>query len=155
MGTGYCTCATAKWSTAVPFTKMRSLWRGMVNTIFWSYERGSWPYDLMVILIVIFVLLTPRKWFRDQPQVAAVSSTSIQMVNDDALNRTHTYRIEATAFALEKRTSKPTPELERETHDLLGRTVTDLKDRPFQIVRIEPVRTDAGTVVFYDVTVHP
>ncbi|HEY0701857.1 MAG TPA: hypothetical protein VGD60_03735 [Candidatus Acidoferrales bacterium] len=134
---------------------MRSLWRGIVNTIFWSYERGSWPYDLMVILIVIFVLLSPRTWFRDQPQAAAVSSTSIQLLTDDALNQTHTYRIDSTAFALEKRTAKPTPELERETHDLLGRTVTDLKDRTFQIVRIDPVRTDAGVVLFYDVTVHP
>jgi hypothetical protein len=134
---------------------MRSLWRGIVNTIFWSYERGSWPYDLMVILIVIFVLLTPRAWFRDQPQAATLSSTSIQLLSDDALNQTHTYRIDSTAFALEKRTAKPTPELERETHDLLGRTVADLKDRTFQIVRIEPVRTDAGLVMFYDVTVHP
>jgi hypothetical protein len=127
----------------------------MVNTIFWSYERGSWPYDLMVILIVIFVLLTPRQWFRDQPQVPAVASTSIQLLGDDALARTHTYRIDATAFALEKRTAKPTPELERETHDLLGRTVAELKDRTFQIVTIEPVLTNAGAVVFYDVTVHP
>ncbi len=134
---------------------MRSLWHGIVNTIFWSYERGSWPYDLMVILIVIFVLLTPRAWFRDQPQAAALSSTSIQLLSDDALNQTHTYRIDATAFALEKRTAKPTPELERETHDLLGRTVTDLKDRTFQIVRIDPVRTDAGMVLSYDVTVRP
>jgi hypothetical protein len=134
---------------------MRSLWRGIVNTIFWSYERGSWPYDLMVILIVIFVLLTPRAWFRDQPQVPAVSSSSVQLLGDDALARTHTYRIDATAFALEKRTAKPTPELERETHDLLGRTVAELKDRTFQIVTIEPVLTNAGAVVFYDVTVHP
>jgi hypothetical protein len=134
---------------------MRSLWRGIVKTIFWSYERGSWPYDLMVILIVIFVLLTPRQWFRDQPQVPAVSSTSVQLLGDDALAHTHTYRIDATAFALEKRTAKPTPELERETHDLLGRTVAELKDRTFQIVSIEPVLTNAGAVVFYDVTVHP
>ena len=46
----------AKWSTAAPYTDMRSLWRGIVRTVFWSYERGSWPYDLMVVLIVIFVL---------------------------------------------------------------------------------------------------
>jgi hypothetical protein len=133
---------------------MRSLWRGIVNTIFWSYERGSWPYDLMVILIVIFVLLTPRAWFRDQPQVPAVSSTSVQLLGDDALARTHTYRIDATAFAPEKRTAKA-PELEREMHDLLGRTVAELKDRTFQIVDIEPVRTNAGVIVSYDVTVHP
>jgi hypothetical protein len=134
---------------------MRSLWRGIVNTIFWSYERGSWPYDLMVILIVIFVLLTPRAWFRDQPQPVAVASSSITLLSDDALNQTKTYRISSSVFAMEKRTAKPTPELERETHDLLGRNVSDLKDQTFQIVRIDPVRSDAGPVLFYDVTVHP
>jgi hypothetical protein len=134
---------------------MRSLWRGIVRTVFWSYERGSWPYDLMVILIVIFVLLTPRAWFRDQPQPVAVASSSITLVNDDALSQTKTYRIDSTVFAIEKRTAKPTPELERETHDLLGRTVAELKDQTFQIIRIEPVRPDGGPVLFYDVTVHP
>jgi hypothetical protein len=144
-----------KWSTAAPFTDMRSFWRGIVRTVFWSYERGSWPYDLMVILIVVFVLFTPRAWFRDQPQTTAVSSASIKLIGDDGLNQTRTYRIDSTVFAIEKRTTKPTPELERETHDLLGRTVEDLKDRTFQIVRIDPVRSDTGTVQFYDVTVHP
>jgi len=145
----------AKWSTAAPYTDMRSLWRGIVRTVFWSYERGSWPYDLMVVLIVIFVLFTPRAWFRDQPQTTAVSSASIQLINDDSLNQTQTYRIDSTVFAIEKRTARPSPELERETHDLLGRTVGDLKDHTFQIVRIDPVRSDTGTVQYYDVTVHP
>ena len=130
---------------------MRSLWRGIVRTVFWSYERGSWPY----VLIVIFVLFTPRAWFRDQPQTTAVSSVSIQLINDDSLNQTQTYRIDSTVFAIEKRTARPSPELERETHDLLGRTVGDLKDHTFQIVRIDPVRSDTGTVQYYDVTVHP
>jgi len=134
---------------------MRSLWRGIVRTIFWSYERGSWPYDLAVILIIIFVLLTPRAWFRDQPQPVTAARSSIKLVNDDALNQTRTYRIDSSAFATEKRTARPTPELERETHDLLGRTVDELKDRTFQVVRIEPIQTDNGTVLFYDVTVHP
>ena len=134
---------------------MGSLWRGIVRTVFWSFERGSWPYDVMVVLIVIFVLFTPRAWFRDQPQTTAVSSASIQLINDDSLNQTQTYRIDSTVFAIEKRTARPSPELERETHDLLGRTVGDLKDHTFQIVRIDPVRSDTGTVQYYDVTVHP
>jgi hypothetical protein len=145
----------AKWWTAAPFTEMRSLWRGIVRTVFWSYERGSWPYDLMVILIVIFVLLSPRAWFRDQAQQTAVVSTSIKLIGDDALNQTQTYRIDSSVFAVEKRTAKPTPELERETHDLLGRNVDTLKDHTFQIVRIEPGRSDNGLVLFYDVTLHP
>ena len=51
--------------------EMRTLWRGIVRTIFWSYDRGSWPYDVLVVAIVIFVLATPRSWFHDRPQSGA------------------------------------------------------------------------------------
>ena len=88
---------------------MRRLWRGIVRTIFWSYERGSWPYDLVVILIVIFVLLTPRAWFRDQPKSAIVAKSSIKLVADDALTQSQTYRIDSAVFAAENRATKPTP----------------------------------------------
>ncbi|MGI8991511.1 MAG: hypothetical protein ACR2I2_18255 [Bryobacteraceae bacterium] len=37
--------------------------------IFWDYQRASWQYDVIVGIIVAFVLLTPRDWFRDQPRI--------------------------------------------------------------------------------------
>ena len=39
----------------------RFLW----NTFFWTYERATWQYDLMVIAILAFVWLTPPDWLRD------------------------------------------------------------------------------------------
>jgi hypothetical protein len=134
---------------------MRKIWRGIASTIFWSYERGSWPYDLMVIAIVIFVLLSPRRWFQDQSRAVAPSSSDIQLVQEDPGNQTRTYRLDAKALPLEKRAARPTPELERETHDILGRTVDDLKGHTFQVRRIDPVRTGDGPILYYDVTVHP
>jgi hypothetical protein len=47
---------------------MRRLWHGLRPAVFWSYRRGSWQYDVMVALILAFIFLTPRTWFRDQPQ---------------------------------------------------------------------------------------
>lgn len=134
---------------------MRRLWQGVVRTIFWSYDRGSWPYDLMVIAIVAFVLLTPAKWFHDQPQSSTLPASSVQMISQDASRRFTTYRIDASLMAPDKRQTKPTPELERETHDILGRTVGSLKDSTFQVTRIDPVRASDGSVLYYDVTVHP
>jgi hypothetical protein len=132
---------------------MGRLWRGLKGTIFWSYERGSWPYDVMVIVIILFVLATPRKWFHDLPVSTAVSSTDIEVVSEDAGARTRTFRLEAKILPPEKRASRATPELERETHDILGRAVDDLKGQTFQVLRIDPVRADDGTVMYYDVTV--
>jgi hypothetical protein len=133
---------------------MRSFWRGIVRTIFWSYERGSWPYDVLVVAIVIFVLATPRRWFHDRPQATAGASASVQFVSEDSASQTRIYRLDAAALAPQKRATRPTPELERETHDILGRTVGDLKDRTFQVLRIDPVLDGNGAVLHYDVTIH-
>ena len=51
---------------------MASIGQILSRTFFWSYERGTWQYDVAVVLILIFVLLTPRAWFRDQPFGIAV-----------------------------------------------------------------------------------
>jgi hypothetical protein len=132
---------------------MRSFWRAIVRTIFWSYDRGSWPYDVLVVAIVIFVLATPRSWFHDRPQSGAGTNASVQFIAEDSGSQTRIYRLDAAALEPQKRATKPTPELERETHDILSRTVDDLRDRTFQVLRIDPVLDGAGAVLHYDVTV--
>lgn len=39
----------------------RVLW----NAFYWTYERASWQYDVMVIAILAFVWLTPPDWLGD------------------------------------------------------------------------------------------
>ena len=39
----------------------------VTRSIFWSYERGSWQYDLIVLAILAFIFVTPRPWFDDRP----------------------------------------------------------------------------------------
>jgi len=45
--------------------------------IFWDYPRASWQYDVMVGIILVFVMLTPRGWFRDQPRTPLISSIDV------------------------------------------------------------------------------
>src|SRR6476620_4874974 len=40
---------------------VRMLW----NAFFWTFERATWQYDVMVIAILGFVWLTPPDWLRD------------------------------------------------------------------------------------------
>ena len=42
--------------------------------ILWDFPRASWQYDVIVALILAFVFLTPRDWFRDQPRIPHASS---------------------------------------------------------------------------------
>lgn len=44
----------------------------MKRYIFWEYARGSWQYDVIVGLILAFIFLTPRDWFRDRPRASSV-----------------------------------------------------------------------------------
>ena len=36
--------------------------------ILWDYPRAGWQYDVIVAVILAFIFLTPREWFRDQPK---------------------------------------------------------------------------------------
>ncbi len=35
----------------------------LARLLIWYYERGSWQYDIIVLLILAFVFLTPRSFF--------------------------------------------------------------------------------------------
>jgi hypothetical protein len=37
--------------------------RVIKNIIFWSYGRTTWQYDVLCVLILCFVFLTPKSWF--------------------------------------------------------------------------------------------
>ena len=40
--------------------------------IFWEFPRGSVHYDIVVMLIVAFIFLTPREMYRDQPRASSI-----------------------------------------------------------------------------------
>lgn len=44
----------------------------MKRLFLWDFPRASWQYDVVVILILAFIFLTPRDVFRDQPRAANV-----------------------------------------------------------------------------------
>ena len=39
------------------------LWRVLKNITLWSYGRTTWQYDVLCVLILAFVFLTPKGWF--------------------------------------------------------------------------------------------
>src|SRR5208337_1470894 len=114
-------------------TDMAGLGQILSRTFFWSYERGSWQYDIAVILILVFVLLTPRGWFRDQPQVGLPANTSqVELLSKSGENEV--YRVDARVLAPPERTPA-------------------LHDGRFSIGTIEPQRDEKGNVVAYEVTI--
>ena len=39
------------------------LWGVFKKVILWSYGRTTWQYDVLCVLILAFVFLTPKGWF--------------------------------------------------------------------------------------------
>ena len=130
---------------------MASLQKILGRIFFWSYERGAWQYDIAVVVILIFVLLTPRGWFRDQPQVgmpAAPEQVQLVLVSEDGHRQQ--YRVDARVLA----PPEQTPALQNDLHNALQRALPDLHNGRFSITRIEAVRDEKGTVVAYEVDIH-
>ena len=42
------------------------------RVIFWDFPRASWQYDVIVVVILAFIFLTPRELFRDQPKAQSI-----------------------------------------------------------------------------------
>ena len=131
---------------------MRKIWRFIVRVVFWSYERGSLPYDVMVIVILLFVLLTPRGWYHDQPKLAARTFPSqIRLVGLDPASQTEVFRVDAALLSPAHRARQ----FEQETHALLSHNVSSLRSQVFHVVEIRPVYAEDGTIVCYDVRIKP
>ncbi len=57
---------------------------GLRRFVLWDYTRATWQYDVMVAIILAFIFLTPRGWFRDQPRIPRASSVARLPANHGA-----------------------------------------------------------------------
>jgi hypothetical protein len=120
------------------------------RTFFWAYERGTWQYDAAVILILIFVLATPRGWFHDEPQMGLPASAPGQVMLLKVDGGSQIYRVDARILA----PPEQTPALENELHNALQKALPELRNERFTIAKIDPVRDEQGTVIAYRVEIH-
>ena len=125
---------------------MASPGRILSKTFFWSYERGTWQYDLAVILILVFVLATPRHWFRDLPEASASAvAGQVQLLLEEGGRQT--YRVDARLL------TPPKFALQNDLHTALQQALPALHKGNFSISKIEPVRDEQGTVIAYRVEI--
>ncbi|MBS1842009.1 MAG: hypothetical protein JSS69_12460 [Acidobacteria bacterium] len=118
------------------------------KVFFWSFERGSWQYDLAVIAILIFVFFTPHKWLRDQPESSAPSQAHQIELLPSSGNQIY-YRVDTRVLA----PPEQIPQLQNELHRALQRAVPELQNGRFEILNIEAQRDDQGIVIAYKVSI--
>jgi hypothetical protein len=54
------------------------------KAVFWTYPRTSWQWDVLCVLILVFIFLTPKSWFENsaykrshEGQMTVVMSTDV------------------------------------------------------------------------------
>jgi hypothetical protein len=132
----------AELTTTVPGAPlpMKAIWRTIRGYILWQYERGTLHYDIMVTLILIFILFSPRVInFNDKPIARNPHPTEV-VVTADAEGRL-VYQVAASAVS---------PGDDSSVRDQLLRIIEPISGA-VSIVSYEPVSDGKGKVQSYKV----
>jgi hypothetical protein len=46
------------------------------KVFFWNYARSGWQWDILCVVILIFIFLTPKSWFESGERQAAMTHQS-------------------------------------------------------------------------------
>jgi hypothetical protein len=117
---------------------MSRVWRTLKGYLFWTYDRGSFHYDVMVSLILAFIFLAPRFVdFKDQP-------------GDNLPHRAGTVTAsDGTRFSVWQ---APAAQVDAQDEDMV-RVNFERALRPVagavRVDRVEPVRDQSGHIVAY------
>lgn len=105
--------------------------------ILWDYQRGSWQYDVMVGIILLFIFATPRDWFRDQPKLPSASSIALL----PSENGSSVFFVDSqflAGIAENQRVAKLTQVLQ-----------TRMSNRRLKVIRVEPIPDSEGALQGY------
>lgn len=121
---------------------MSRVWRTIKGYIFWTHERGSFHYDVMVTLILIFIFVAPRFMnFKDQPNGQLPHPTGIFFTAEgDQL----VYQVDAAVVDAQD---------EGMVRNNLLRIIEPISGR-VSITRMEALRDSSNHIVAYRAEVH-
>lgn len=112
---------------------MRFIFNFLKKSFFWLYPRTSWQWDVLCVLILVFIFLTPKSWFQNTQFQHNRMEGGIQQV-----------LIAATDVA---GTPADKADIERRVRQVTGRPDA-------QITRVSEKRDPAGALIGYEVDIH-
>src|SRR3954452_22906617 len=105
--------------------------------ILWDFPRASWQYDVIVGLILAFIFLTPRDWFRDQPRIPHASNiASLPAENGSSV------------FFVDSELLAGTTENQR-VAKLSSTLQSRIGNRKLSVTRVEPILDSEGELLGY------
>ena len=134
---------------------MRTLWRGLVRIVFWSFERGTWPYDVAVVAdrgvrAVLTALLVERPAEPEAVTASATAPAMVELRGSDPVDGGADLPRRCTFDCTGRRTwsnncAKPCASTRTRLRATAGS----------KIVRVMPVRGPDGAITYYDVCIKP
>jgi hypothetical protein len=92
--------------------------------VFWNYSRTSWQWDVLCVLILCFIFLTPKSWFLSHPPIQTAVILAADLV-DKTGDKTE-----------------------------IGQRAKEQLDRAHgQVVEVRPRTDDSGKVIAYEVDI--
>ncbi len=114
---------------------MTRLWRVVKRIILWSYERTTWQYDVLCVLILAFIFLTPKTWFSE----GELSRQPLHQSSDKAARKLF--------ISPEVLGQTPDPQaVERGVQTLTGRT-------DFRVKGWRALKAENGQIAAYEVDI--
>ena len=95
------------------------------KVVFWNYPRTSWQWDVLCVLILVFIFLTPKSWFQN---------------SEFRRQRTLIISAELVGVQADRGT------IERRARELAGRPEGQVKT-------VTPLRDGAGKLIGYEVDI--
>ena len=75
---------------------MKIILATLKKTLFWSYDRGSWQYDVMCVVILAFIFLVPNSIFTRHPSPAplVIRKADLVRIEPEQIERELSIRLE-------------------------------------------------------------
>jgi hypothetical protein len=99
------------------------------KAIFWTYPRTSWQWDVLCVLILVFIFLTPKSWFTNTAFQHSFSAQTTVVLSADALGA-----------------QSDRAEIERRAKQASGRTDAS-------VIAVRKVRDASGKLTAYEVDI--
>ena len=102
---------------------MRLLLTTLKKILFWNYARNTWQWDVLCVLILVFIFLTPKSWFETSAYRQNHSApTTVAIAVDVVGNQLDKAEIERRA---RQRANRPNGQVEniRELPDSSGKII--------------------------------
>jgi hypothetical protein len=121
------------WLLTCKLVNVRGLTTTLKKIFFWNYERNTWQWDLLCVVILIFIFLTPKSWFDG-------SERPLYIGHQNPIARTVVLAPEVVVNERDK------SQIEQRVKELTGRTQVE-------VVNVRKVVGDDGKIRSFEVDI--